>query len=83
MCGAGECRNTNGGYNCVCPEGYRPIQGGRKCEGINFKFAFFSSFLIFYKQPDFAFFFKSWQVKTRLHFGIDEKIKLNHENLVQ
>lgn len=28
ICGVGTCVNTDGGYNCVCPEGYVLLPGG-------------------------------------------------------
>ena len=30
ICGVGACVNTDGGYNCVCPEGYVLLPGGSK-----------------------------------------------------
>lgn len=30
ICGVGTCVNTDGGYNCVCPEGYVLLPGGSK-----------------------------------------------------
>jgi len=45
VCGAGVCRNVVGGYNCVCPEGYRSTQGGRKCEGKKLFCDFFPFFM--------------------------------------
>lgn len=28
-----DCRNTDGGFECVCPKGYRPGQDGSDCVG--------------------------------------------------
>ena len=28
-----KCINTDGGYKCVCPEGYTQAENGRDCTG--------------------------------------------------
>ena len=29
------CANTNGSFNCLCNDGYSPVDGGRTCTDIN------------------------------------------------
>lgn len=31
ICSIGECINEPGKYYCLCPEGYMPLPGSRKC----------------------------------------------------
>ena len=33
VCQPGRCRNTQGGYRCDCPRGYRPSTDGKHCVG--------------------------------------------------
>ena len=33
ICEKGRCRNTNGGFTCVCQPGYQLTDDGRNCRG--------------------------------------------------
>ena len=31
--GEAECMNSVGGFQCVCPPGWKTVDGGKRCEG--------------------------------------------------